>query len=71
MNDHAEDSGPARDIEPLISVARVASMLDLSRRTIEELVASGELPSLKIGKRRLVHPDDLREFIDARRGARS
>jgi excisionase family DNA binding protein len=46
-------------------------LLDLSRRTIEELVASGELPSLKIGKRRLVHPDDLREFIDARRGARS
>jgi hypothetical protein len=29
-----------------------------------ELIASGELPSFKIGSRRLIHDDDLRTCVD-------
>jgi excisionase family DNA binding protein len=42
----------------------VARALNLGRATTWALVASGIIPSLKIGKRRLVRWDDLAAYVE-------
>jgi excisionase family DNA binding protein len=54
------------DTERLLSVAEVAEELGLSRTTGYDLLWSGEIPSLKIGRRRLVRRRDLLDYIQAR-----
>jgi DNA-binding transcriptional MerR regulator len=43
-------------------------LLGLSPSMIDLLRARGELPSLKVGARRLYDVADLRRFIEARKG---
>jgi len=50
----------------LFGKARLAETLDLSLRTIDRLLAAGELPSVQIGRRRLVRQSDLRVWLAAR-----
>ncbi len=47
----------------LDEVARSAS---LSRRMVEQLVARGDLPSLKVGRRRLVRAEALARWLEER-----
>ena len=54
------------ETEKLLSVADLAEELGLSRTTGYDLLWSGEIPSLKIGRRRLVRRADLTEFIERR-----
>jgi hypothetical protein len=50
--------------EPLaLGVQRAAEVSGLCPRSITYYVASGELPSRKIGKRRLILLSDLRRFL--------
>ena len=49
----------------LLSLSSVSQRLDLSIRTVQELVATGTLPSLKIGRRRLVRLVELEQFIES------
>jgi excisionase family DNA binding protein len=52
------------DIEAaLIGINHLAERLGLSRRTIHRILARGELPSLQIGRRRLVRLSDLRRWL--------
>jgi excisionase family DNA binding protein len=52
------------DIESaLIGISHLAERLGLSRRTIHRILARGELPSLQIGRRRLVRLSDLRHWL--------
>lgn len=46
-----------------ISVGHLAERLSLSRRTIHRLIAKGELPTLKVGHRRLIRLTDLRHWL--------
>jgi excisionase family DNA binding protein len=39
-------------------------MLSLSRRGIEALIGTGELPSVKIGRRRLIRRADIDALVD-------
>lgn len=48
---------------------RLPELLDISQRKCDYLICTGELPSYKVGKRRLVRAKDLHEFIQARLGA--
>ena len=41
----------------LLSLKEVSVLVDLSLRTTTKLVASGELKSIRVGRRRLVHRD--------------
>lgn len=54
------DDGPV-----LYDIAEVADRLRLNARSVERLIATGELPSLSIGRARRVRPSDLVEFIAA------
>lgn len=50
----------------LIDLTAAAQRLGVGRRTVERLVATGALPSLLVGRRRLVHVDDLARYIQHR-----
>ncbi len=50
---------------PAYSVDEAAGMLGISRRSIYELLRSGQLGSVKIGARRLVRRTDLDTFLNA------
>ena len=52
----------------LLTVLEVAAVLKTSRGRTYELIASGELPSLLIGKRRRIRLRDLEAFVDAAEG---
>jgi excisionase family DNA binding protein len=54
------------EAQELISVAQLARELAVSLTSSYGLLWSGEIPSLKIGSRRLVRRADLREFIERR-----
>lgn len=47
----------------LLRVADVCERLALSRSEVYELLGSGELPSVKLGRARRIADDDLEEYI--------
>lgn len=52
------------DIESaLIGISHLAERLGLSRRTIHRILAKGELPSIQIGRRRLIRLSDVRSWL--------
>jgi excisionase family DNA binding protein len=53
-------SGPDR----LLGIGQVADSLSLGRSKVYDLIASGQLRSLKVGDRRLVSEGALREFLE-------
>jgi predicted DNA-binding transcriptional regulator AlpA len=53
--------------ERLLSLRETQEALGLSRAGLHNLLNRGELPTIRIGGRRLVAPADLRRFVDARR----
>jgi excisionase family DNA binding protein len=62
------DRAPAPPVPPLLNLAGVASRLGVSRTTAWRLVASGEIPSVRVTDTlRRVDPADLEEWIEARR----
>ncbi|PSC05982.1 DNA-binding protein [Alsobacter soli] len=46
-----------------ISVKEVCRMLSLGPTKVNELLKSGELPSVKIGRRRLVWVEDVHRLV--------
>jgi excisionase family DNA binding protein len=52
-------------MEPvLVSVDQAAKVVGLGKSKLYELLLSGELKSLKIGRRRLISMSALKEFVD-------
>jgi excisionase family DNA binding protein len=54
-----------RATEPakLLGVREAAARLGVSERTIRALIASGELRSLRVGRRRLVPVDAIADYV--------
>lgn len=52
----------------LLSVREAAGQLGVSERTVCRLLTAGELPRVKIGRRTLIAPQDVRAFVHRRRG---
>jgi excisionase family DNA binding protein len=50
-----------------MSLEEVGRVLRISERSVYRLLRSGDLPSLKVGQRTLVEPEQLRQFIANRR----
>jgi excisionase family DNA binding protein len=55
-----------RESRHLLSPEEVREHLGLSRTYVYRLLASGALPSLRIGRVRRVRPTDLERFIESR-----
>jgi excisionase family DNA binding protein len=52
-------------VEPLLTAADVAEILQLSVRTVRRLIAENKLPIVRIGRRVRMRGEDLRSFVDA------
>lgn len=50
--------------ERLLTINEVADLLRISRWSVYQLIWSGQLRSLKIGRRRLVRPSALAACVD-------
>lgn len=62
------ENSPALDAIPaLLTLDDVATVLRCNRRTVERLVASGELATVFFGRLRRVTPDDLAVFVAGHR----
>ena len=48
----------------LVTVEEAAGLLRIGRTTAYELVMSGKIQSVKVGRRRLVVRDGIRDYID-------
>ena len=58
-----EEAGGTR---PLLGLDDVAAVLQCSKRTVQRLIARGELASVRVGaKRARVHPDALDDYVRA------
>jgi excisionase family DNA binding protein len=64
-------AGDAPGLPQLLRVPQVAQQLALSRSRVEQLVAAGEIRSLRIGRSRRIPIEALMEFIEARLGEAS
>ena len=51
--------------QELLTVNETIGVLRLGRTRVNEMLRSGELPSLKLGRRRLVRRMDLERFLEA------
>jgi len=61
---HTTPDLPASGSEPLLlNIYDVAARLRLSRASVQRLLTSGELPSVKIGRTRRVLLTDLHQFV--------
>jgi excisionase family DNA binding protein len=70
MRTNARGNANAEELPRLlVGVLEAARLLSVSPRTIYELLDSGELPSVKVRKRRLFRVVDLRRFADRRASA--
>ena len=62
-----ESATPPPTAPLLVPVAEASRLLGgISARKLAQMVASGELPSAKIGTRRLIILDGLKEYVAAR-----
>ena len=51
------------DLPELLTVDETAQVLRLGRTRTNELLWTGALPSIKVGRRRLVRLADIRQFL--------
>ncbi len=58
-----QDTAGADSGRLMYTVAEVARLLGIGRSTAYELVLSGELPAVRIGRRWLVSPTVLRDLL--------
>ena len=56
--------------QDLLNIPEAAEILRLSPFTVRLFIARGELPIIKLGRRVLIHRDDLKKFVEERRGIR-
>jgi len=48
-----------------VGYSEAASLLSIGERTLRELVYTGEIPSLRVGTRRLIRMADLEAYVAA------
>jgi excisionase family DNA binding protein len=47
----------------LLTIEQAAERLNVSRRFLYDYVANGSLPSVTLGRRRLIRRSDLEQFV--------
>jgi excisionase family DNA binding protein len=51
------------------TIEAVTKILSVGRSTIYEHMGTGQLKSFRLGKKRLIHEEDLQAFVNAKRQA--
>ena len=52
----------------LLTVVKTADNLDVSEKSVYRLIQARKLRVIRCGRALRIHPDDLRDYIDANRG---
>jgi excisionase family DNA binding protein len=55
-------------LEPLLTIDATAAFLGISRRQVYTLLERRELPHVRVGERTRFLPEDLRAYLESRRG---
>jgi excisionase family DNA binding protein len=63
-----EQQTGAPDASPWLSVPEAAGYLRASERTVQRLVARGRIRSTSVGRRRLLHRDELDAYMQSTEG---
>lgn len=50
--------------QTMLSILEAARLLGIGRSTLYALIKEGRLPVRKLGRRTLIHRDDLGQFVD-------
>ena len=56
-------------ISPVLSINEAADVLGIARATVYRLLRTGELQSVRVGKRRKFRPEDLDAYLERNREA--
>lgn len=56
-----------RTLRPFFSMKELARYLNISERTVHQLIASGELPTYKVGGSRRIDPVDVDRYLASHR----
>ncbi len=60
---------PAPAVNPLlVDLKAAASLLSCTLWSVRQLLSGNKLPFIKIGRRFLIDPEDLRQFITRQKG---
>lgn len=65
VREQLDSTGTASTSSPWLALEEAASYLRVSPRTLERRIAKGRIRSTTIGRRRLLHRDDLDELAKA------
>ena len=55
------------DGSPLLTREQAGRWLKISTRTLDDMLAEGEIKATRVRRRVFVHVEDLRRYIDAQR----
>lgn len=58
-------------MEPLLTVSEAASFLSVSRRQVYLLIERGELPTVRVGTRIRLIPEEMRAYLERDREERA
>ena len=58
---------PNTTLVQLLNVAKTADNLNLSEKSVYRLIQARKLRVIRCGRALRIHPDDLRDYIDANR----
>jgi len=56
--------------EKLLSLKAAAAILGISSHTLRKYIARGEIPRVKLRRRVLIDPEDLRSFVERHKETR-
>ncbi len=63
----ATTGGATEDDEDLLNTAQVTKKLNISRRYLYELIAAGEIETIRVGTEHRIEPAELRRYLDRNR----
>ncbi len=63
LRNEVQDHLAGATVEPLLSVKDVADILNVSVRTVEDIIVCGELRPIWIGGQRRFRPEQVRAFL--------
>ncbi len=58
---------PMTTLVPLLTVAKTAENLNVCEKSVYRLIEARKLRAIRCGRGLRIHPDDLRDYIDASR----
>jgi excisionase family DNA binding protein len=67
MTQATTEGAPADDEEDLLNTAQVAKKLNITRRYLYELIASGEIETIRVGTEHRIEPAELRRYLGRNR----